>query len=159
MNNVIAIIPLVILAVILIVFLRMVIPALSGFLKQIPKGTFIFLFLVVVGLMIYLIYYIATYKDVHGNPGNPDTSSPETVESSSFSSPEQRDDVIVLRGDKIIINGTEVTLKEAEEFIDERVEGNIEITITDDYSLASLYHKISGMCIEKGAKFITEDGQ
>ena len=159
MNNVIAIILLIILAVILIVFLKLVIPALSGFLKQIPKGTFVFLFLVVVGLMAYLIYYIVTYKDVHGNPGNPDTTSPEAIESFSFSSPELKDDVIVLRGDKIFIEDAEVTLEEAEKFIDRHVEDNIEITIIDDYSLASLYHEISGMCTEKGAKFITGDGQ
>ncbi len=158
MNKPVAIILLVVLAVILVLLLRILIPVLSNYFKNLPKGIFILLFLLIIVAMVYLIYFIASSEPSGGEFGK-DSDKPvaEQKDNQNDVILEIVENCIILRDDEIWINNMQVDMAYAEKYIDEHVESNTPIVIVDDYSLASLHHKITDLCDKKGVKYSTED--
>ena len=70
---------------------------------------------------------------------------------------EKIDNCIILRDNNIWIDNEIVDADAVNAYIDERVVNNIEITIVDDYSMASLHHEITDLCKKKGVNFKTEN--
>ncbi len=160
MNKYIAIILLAVLALILILFIKAMVPALTGLIKTLPKGIFILLFLVIVGMMIYLIYYLANSGVYGGQQQNAEEQQEQQQEEEQLSGNEeilQPDHCIVLRNDVILIGDREADMSTVEKYIDWHVENNTELIIVDDYSTAALHHRISKLCDEKGVKYRTEN--
>ncbi|MCR5823035.1 MAG: hypothetical protein K6G60_01235 [Lachnospiraceae bacterium] len=161
MNKIVAIILLVILALILILFIKAMVPALTGFLKNLPKGIFILLFLVIVGMMIYLIWYLANSKVYGGQQQNADLQEQEEQQEEEQLKGNdeiiQPDHCIVLRDDVILISDREADMDTVEKYIDWHVENNTEMVIVDDYSTAALHHRITKLCDEKGVNYRTEN--
>ncbi len=163
MNSVVAIILLVVLALILILFIKAMIPALTGLIKTLPKGIFILLFLVIVGMMIYLVYYLMNsgiYGGQQQNTDEPQQEQEQQQEEEQQTGIEeiiQPDHSIVIRYDVILIGDREVDMEAVEKYIDWHVENNTELVIVDDYSTAATHHKITKLCDEKGVKYRTEN--
>ncbi len=87
---------------------------------------------------------------------NPETTVVEAV--NTVVRREQEDDnAIVLREDKILINGKLVTAERAEQYIAEHAKSGTAIVIVDDYCTAELHHQITRMCEESGVEYGTED--
>ncbi len=162
MNKYIAIILLAVLALILILFIKAMVPALTGFLKNLPKGIFILLFLVIVGMMIYLIHYLVNSGVYGGQQQNTEEQQEQEELEEEEQLPEnegviQPDHSIVLHNDVILISGREADMDTVEKYIDLHVENNTELVIVDDYSTAALHHRITKLCDEKGVNYRTEN--
>ncbi len=160
MNKYIAIILLAVLALILLLVIKAMVPALTGLIQTLPKGIFILLFLVIVGMMIYLIYYLANSGVYGGQQQNAEEQQEQQQEEEQLSGNEeilQPDHCIVLRNDVILIGDREADMSTVEKYIDWHVENNTELIIVDDYSTAALHHRISKLCDEKGVKYRTEN--
>ena len=158
MNNTLAIILLVILTLILVLLLRVFIPAVTNYLKNLPKGVFIILFIVIIAIMCYLIYFLFSPKLTGGEMGNTlEESSTGPEESNTDVVLEKIENCIILRNDQIWINNVQVDMDYVEKYIDEHVESNTQLIIVDDYSLASLHHKITELCDKKGVNYIKEN--
>ncbi len=165
MNKPIAVILLVVLALILILAFKALIPMFTNFFKKLPLGIFLIFIAAILGVMAYLVYFLVT-EDRHGGAaGDPAAEIPQITEA-----PLQQEDpgdtagiseklkhCIVLREDEIWIEGREVDLEQAEKYIDEHVESNTELVVADDYSLASLHHKITNLCDKKGVNYRIEN--
>ncbi len=165
MNKPIAIILLVVLALILILALRALVPMFTNFFKKLPLGIFLIFIAAILGVMAYLVYFLAT-EDRHGGAaGDPGAEIPQITDA-----PQQQEDpgepadisanlqhCIVLREDRIWIEGKEADLEQAGKYIDEHVESNTELVVVDDYSLASLHHQITNLCDKKGVNYRIEN--
>ncbi len=163
MNKTLAIILLVVLALILIMFIKALLPALTGFLKNLPKGIFILLFLVIVGLMAYLVIFIMN-ADVYGGSqmsGQEEVELPEDKEQQEEDETGEGasvpDHCILIREDRILIGDAEADMEAVGKYIDEHVVSNTPIVIVDDYSSAAVYHRITKLCDEKGVKYSKEN--
>ena len=154
MNKVTAIILLVLLALILILVIRALIPAFTDFLRKLPKGIFILLILVIIGMMAYLIRYLVV-GEKHG--GQQENAMEEQTDDPSEEGPGIYEHCIIIRGDKIWINNGEADLEQVEKYIDEHVLSKTELVIADDYSTASLHHEITALCDKKGVRYRTEN--
>ncbi len=161
MNKPIAIVLLAVLALVLILALKTLIPMFSNFLKNLPAGIFILFIVSILGVMAYLIYFLVSSGTPGGQMGNVEeevpivTKAPEQTEAEDVLA--KLDHCIVLREDKIWIKGEEADMEKAEKYIDEHVESNTELVIVDDYSLASLHHKITKLCDKKGVNYRIEN--
>lgn len=156
MNNTLAIILLVILTLVLILLLRVFIPAVTNYLKNLPKGVFVILFIVILAIMGYLIYFLASPKPAGGETGNAAEESLTEPEESDVIL-EKIENCIILRNDQIWIDNVQVDMDYVGKYIDEHVESNTPLTIVDDYSLASLHHQITELCDKKGVNYTKED--
>lgn len=161
MNKITAIVILVVLAIVLLFLIKSFMPVFTKAISQMPKGIFILLMLVILGVMIYLISFIANDR-TGGNPGNDGESNDDIIEASMDNDQdeiitESIENCIILRNDEIWINNQNVDWDTMEKYVDVHVENNIEISIIDDYSTAVLHHKITDLCGEKGVKYTIED--
>ena len=158
MSNVAAIILLIVLAGVLFLLLRVLIPAFSDYIKQLPKSIFVVLFLVVISAMGYLVYHLVNSFQTGGEIG---TASQETAEPAEEGrrdvTLEKMEDCIILRENQIWIENVQVGMPEVEKYIDEHVESNTRLTIIDDYALASLHHEITELCERKGVNYSNEN--
>lgn len=158
MNKPLAIILLVILALILVLLLRVFIPAVTNYLEHLPKGVFVILFIVILAVMGYLIYFLVTPKITGGETENvleEPSIGPEGSNTDVFQ--EKIENCIILRNDQIWIDNVQVDMNYVEKYIDEHVESNTPLIILDDYSLASLHHQITELCDKKGVNYTKED--
>ena len=158
MNKPLAIILLVLLTLVLVLLLRIFIPALTNYLKNLPKGVFVILFVALLGIMAYLIYFLVSPRYTGGEIGNAlEESSVEPEESNTDVVLEKIENCIILRNDQVWINNVQVDMDYVGKYIDEHVESNTQLIIVDDYSLASLHHQITALCDKKGVNYTEED--
>ncbi len=163
MNKPIAIILLVVLALVLILAIRALIPMFTNFLKNLPVGIFILFLVAVLGIMAYLIYFLINADAPGGQMGNvvedlPQvTEAPEPEPQVPEEVPEKLKHCIVLKGDRIWIENQEVNTERVQSYIDEHVLSNTELIIVDDYALASLHHEITKLCDKKGVNYRIEN--
>lgn len=158
MSKIVAIIFLVICLVVLFLLIRMFTPAFKNLLSRLPKGIFVIIFLFVIGFIVYLVYFLFNNEAKGGNPGidGEVTEVQETVESEDIVKANV-ENCIILRDEQIWIDNMQVDMEYVNQYIDYRVENNIELTIVDDYSVSSLHHEITELCDKKGVNYITEN--
>ena len=159
MSKVIAVIFLVLCLVVLFFLIRMFTPAFKSLLSRLPKGIFILLFILVLGFIAYLGYYIFCNDPKGGNPGADGevTEVQENIIESEDIVKENIENCIILRDEEIWIDNQRADMETVNKYIDYRVENNITLTIVDDYSVSSLHHEITELCDKKGVNYTTEN--
>ena len=154
MNNTLAIILLVLLALVLIFMFKALIPVFSKFIKNLPKGIFLILFLVIALVMAYLVRFLITTNTNHGETGNAAESvSGQTEDVAS----DATDSCIILRGDQIWIGDQMVDSDGAKQYLDRFPSDDQKLIIVDDYSLYSLHNSITELCRERGIEYVEKD--
>ena len=160
MNNIIAIVLLVVLFLALIILLNIRGLSLKSTLKRMPGWIFALLILAIIITMGWLVYYLISANHAGGGEAG---SSPEEI---TTTEPEKEEvpnekviaaNCIILREDQIWIDNVQVNMEDVEKYIDEHAESKTRITIVDDYALASLYHSITALCDKKGVKYDKKD--
>ncbi|MCR5205327.1 MAG: hypothetical protein K6E47_09740 [Lachnospiraceae bacterium] len=150
-----AIILLVLLALLLFGIFKILLPSIKIYIARMPKGIFVLLFLVIVGVIIYLVHYLITGA-TGGNPGNEQTSEIAGIEQED--APKTlKENCIVLSGSEVYVENEKADSATLEKYIDYRVENNIPITIVDDYSTAALFREIKAICDKKGVRYSIEN--
>ena len=150
-----AIILLVLLALLLFGIFKILLPSIKIYIARMPKGIFVLLFLVIVGVIIYLVHYLITGA-TGGNPGNEQTSEIAGIEQED--APKTlKENCIVLSGSEVYVENERADSATLEKYIDYRVENNIPITIVDDYSTAALFREIKAICDKKGVRYSIEN--
>lgn len=150
-----AIILLVLLALLLFGIFKILLPSIKIYIARMPKGIFVLLFLVIVGVIIYLVHYLITGA-TGGNPGNEQTSEIAGIEQED--APKTlKENCIVLSGSDVYVENEKADSATLEKYIDYRVENNIPITIVDDYSTAALFREIKAICDKKGVRYSIEN--
>ena len=165
MNKPFAIILLAVLALVLILAIRALIPMFTNFLKNLPVGIFILFLVAILGIMAYLIYFLINADTPGGQMGKPAEELPQVTEAPEDpDEPEVPEEVpetlkhcIVLKGDRIWIENQQVNTERVQSYIDEHVLSNTELIIVDDYALASLHHEITKLCDKKGVNYRIEN--
>lgn len=154
MNNTFAIILLVLLALLFIFMFKTLISAFSSYIKNLPKGIFVILFLAIILIMAYLIYFLITTNTNHGDTGNAaETVSGQTEDVASVTT----DNCIILRGDQIWIGDQMVDSDGAKQYLDIFPSDDQKLIIVDDYSLNSLHNSITELCRERGIEYVEKE--
>ena len=151
-----AIVLLVILAVLLFLIIKILLPSIRIYISRMPKGIFVVLFLVIAGVITYLVHYLVTGA-TGGNPGNDNTNEQAGIEKQEDMPKTVKENCIVLSGSEVYIENEKADSKTIDNYIDYRVENNIELTIVDDYSTAALFREIKAICDKKGVRYIIEN--
>ena len=151
------IILLVLLALLLFGIFKILLPSIKIYISRMPKGIFVLLFLVIAGVIVYLVHYLITGA-TGGNPGNENNSEIAGIERQDEDKPiTLKENCIVLSGSEVYVENEKADSAMIEKYIDYRVENNIQITIVDDYSTAALFREIKAICEKKGVRYIIED--
>ena len=156
MNKVTAIILLVILALFLFLLIRVLLPSIKIYLARMPKGIFVLLFLAVIATMAYLVYFLFTDR-TGGNPGNEADGNVQAESTEKENEKPPKENCIVLSGDDILIENKKADSVKLNQYIDYRVENNIEITIVDNYASAAMIRDIKAVCDQKGVRYIIKN--
>ena len=158
-SKIVASIVLLVLVVVLILLFRLIAPIIKNTINQIPKGILLILALAVLVFIICLIVYLFKDESSGGSPGAGNSGNQMQISEaeSEVIIIDNIENCIILRDDKVWIDNQIVDMDYVNEYIDYRVENNIQITIVDDYSLSSLHHEITDLCDNKGVNYITED--
>jgi len=159
LDKITAIILLVILIVILVALFRLLLPSVKKYIHRMPKGIFVLLFLTILGIAVYLVYFIA-----HDETGG--LNGPENVAESDAEIQKTYDDgrpvtykehCVILWDDVILIENEKADRNTFEKYLDYRIENNITVTIVDDYASAAFLKEIKAVLEKKGARYIIED--
>ena len=150
-----AIVLLILLALLLFGIFKILLPSIKIYISRMPKGIFVLLFLVIAGVVVYLVHYLITGA-TGGNPGNDKTSEIAGIEQDE--GPKTvKENCIVLSGSDVYVENEKADSQTINKYIDYRVENNIQITIVDDYSTAALFREIKAICDSKGVRYIVEN--
>lgn len=156
MNNTLAIILLVLLALVLIFMFKALIPVFSKFIKNLPKGIFVILFLLIILAIVYLASFLLNTNTNHGQTGN--AAEPELAQTGNASLATS-DNCIILRGDQIWIGDQMVDSDGAKQYLDRFPSDDQELIIVDDYSFYLLHNSITELCKERGIEYVEKNYQ
>ena len=70
---------------------------------------------------------------------------------------EKLENCVICREDEIIIDNSIADMKALEDYLDYRVENNIQVVLVDDYSTAGFFNSIVDHLTEKGVIYIIKD--
>ncbi|MBR4343114.1 MAG: hypothetical protein IKP88_10520 [Lachnospiraceae bacterium] len=155
MNKTTAIILLVLLAVLLIGVFKILLPSIKLYIARMPKGIFVLLFLVIIGAIVYLVYFLINDR-TGGISGNESTEHVRTA-AEQEELEIKKENCVVLRGDEVWVENEQADSKTLDKYLDYRVENNITVTIVDDYSTVALFREIKAICEKKGVRISIED--
>ncbi len=110
-------------------------------------------FLAAAVVVFVLLGYLAAKTPIIGL-GNADSGLLQTEGEAKDKLPA---DCIIIREDKVWIEGKQAKQEDLEHYINQRVENNITIRIVDDYSSADYFEGIVDLCRQKGAKYEIEN--
>lgn len=151
-----AIILLVILALLLVGLLKILLPSIRTYIRRMPKGIFVLLFLAVAGTVVYLIYFLIT--DTTGGINGNESNDMQTEVIAENDIPQtNKENCVVLYGADIYIENTKAEITELEKYLDYRVNNNIPVTIVDDYATLALFNNVKAVCDKKGVRYSIED--
>ena len=150
-----AIVLLIILVLLLFGVGKILLPSIIKYIRRMPKGIFVLLFLAIACTVGYLVYYLITGA-TGGTPGNEGTNSTELVDKDDETKP-IKENCIVLSGHSQYIENKTADDNALESYIDYRVKYNIPVTIVDDYATLELMNKVKGICDKKGVNYRIED--
>lgn len=152
-----AIILLVVMGILLFVIVKVMIPSLKRYISRMPKGIFVLLFLLILGISAYLIHYLI-YGDRTGGMFGSDKPKDELAEDEKDEEKYiVKENCIVLSGSDVLIENEKADNKTLEAYLDYRIENNITVTIVDDYCTVALIRDIKAFCEKKGVRYIIED--
>ena len=152
-----AIILLVLLALLLFGIFKILLPSIKVYVSRMPKGIFVLLFLVIAGVIVYLVHYLIT-GTTGGNPGNENSSEIAGIEKRDEDIPfTNKENCIVISGSFVYVENEKADSATLEKYIDYRVENNIQITIVDDYSTAALFREVKAICDKMGVRYVIEN--
>ena len=120
-----------------------------------PKGIFVLLFLVIIGAIVYLVYFLINDR-TGGISGNESTEHVRTA-AEQEELEIKKENCVVLRGDEVWVENEQADSKTLDKYLDYRVENNITVTIVDDYSTVALFREIKAICEKKGVRISIED--
>ena len=152
-----AIVLLVILALLLFLIIKILLPSIRIYISRMPKGIFVLLFLVIAVVIVYLVNYLI-HDETGGLPGN--ESSNETAAISKEEDETEREikeNCIVVSGSEVFIENEKADSEMLDSYINYRLENNIMITLVDDYATAALFNEIKAICEEKGIRYKIEN--
>ena len=152
-----AIVLLVILAVLLFLIIKILLPSIRIYISRMPKGIFVLLFLVIAVVIVYLVNYLI-HDETGGIPGNENSS-----EAASLSKEEEekerviKENCIVVSGSEVFIENEKADSDMLDSYLNYRLENNIMITLVDDYATSALFNEIKAICEEKGIRYKIEN--
>lgn len=156
MSRTTAIVMIVVLGLLLIGLFLIILPSIKQYIRRMPKGIFVLLFLVVAFTIVYLVNYLINNK-TGGSPDYADGAESEKKASEQEETPIIRENCVVLRGNEIWVENTIADQKALEKYLDYRVENNILVTIVDDYSTAAAFREIKAILEKKGVRYSIEN--
>jgi len=156
MSRTTAIVMIVVLGLLLIGLFLIILPSIKQYIRRMPKGIFVLLFIVVAFTIVYLVNYLVNNK-TGGSPDYTDGSDSEKKVSEQEETPIIRENCVVLRGNDIWVENEIADQKALEKYLDYRVENNILVTIVDDYSTAAVFREIKAILEKKGVRYSIEN--
>ena len=150
-----AIVLLVVLVLLLFVIIKVMLPSIRLFLKRMPKGIFVLLFVLILGVSTYLVHYIF-FGQTGGMLGSDETKD-EIKEEKPDELKVVKENCIVLSGSEVLIENEKADNKALDSYLAYRIENNIPVTIVDDYSTVALIKDIIAICEKKGVRYIIEN--
>ncbi len=146
--------------ILLVIFVYLLITIISSFkevMKRIPKGIFVILFFVVVGMMAFIIrgwikgippggIEEASISGTEGDPDNEELTIVETY-----------DNCIHVKEDQILVNNELVSDEELDKYIIDKARDGEEIVIVDNYSSYESFEKVINKCEEKNVRHDEKD--
>ncbi|MBQ7565466.1 MAG: hypothetical protein IJT16_15930 [Lachnospiraceae bacterium] len=114
----------------------------------------LFIVLTVGGLCYFLISRKAAPTELNIASGK---SQAEDFMPQDAVSGEKLENCVICREDEIIIDNSIADMKALEDYLDYRVENNIQVVLVDDYSTAGFFNSIVDHLNEKGVKYIIKD--
>ena len=156
MSRTTAIVMIVVLGLLLIGLFLIILPSIKQYIRRMPKGIFVLLFIVVAFTIVYLVNYLVNNK-TGGSPDYADGSDSEKKVSEQEETPIIRENCVVLRGNDIWVENEIADQKALEKYLDYRVENNILVTIVDDYSTAAVFREIKAILEKKGVRYSIEN--
>lgn len=146
--------------ILLVIFVYLLIAIISSFkeiMKRLPKGIFICLFLVVVGMMAFIIR--GWIKGI--TPGGIEELNTESAANNENEDEttivETYDNCIHVKEDQILVNNELVSDEKLDEYITDKAREGKEIVIVDNYSSYEVFEKVINKCEEKRVKHVEKD--
>jgi hypothetical protein len=156
MSRTTAIVMIVVLGLLLIGLFLIILPSIKQYIRRMPKGIFVLLFIVIAFTIVYLVNYLVNNK-TGGSPDYADGAESEKKASEQEETPIIRENCVVLRGNEIWVENAIADQKALEKYLDYRVENNILVTIVDDYSTAAAFREIKAILEKKGVRYSIEN--
>ncbi len=156
MSRTTAIVMIVVLGLLLIGLFLIILPSIKQYIRRMPKGIFVLLFIVIAFTIVYLVNYLVNNK-TGGSPDYADGAESEKKASEQEETPIIRENCVVLRGNEIWVENAIADQKALEKYLDYRVENNILVTVVDDYSTAAAFREIKAILEKKGVRYSIEN--
>ena len=156
MSRTTAIVMIVVLGLLLIGLFLIILPSIKQYIRRMPKGIFVLLFIVVAFTIVYLVNYLIN-NTTGGSPDYAEGSDSEKQVAEQEETPIIRENCVVLRGNDIWVENEIADQKALEKYLDYRVENNILVTIVDDYSTAAVFREIKAILEKKGVRYSIEN--
>lgn len=153
MNDYVKIALIVLLAVVLFMLIRALLPAVKHSLKEMPKWLMVVL---IAAVLVAIILLIRSFATSGGTIGGSEGVQDETMQEVQDELPA---DCIIVRADRIIIEGRISDDNAVRAYAKEHSKAHTKVTVVDDYGLASLVNQVKSVCDEEGADCeITDEG-
>ena len=107
------------------------------------------------GLCYFFISKTAAHTELNISPG--ENLAAESAMPEGAVSEEKLENCIICKEDEIIIDNAVVDMEALEDYLDYRVENNIQVILVDDYSTAEFVNEIIDCLNEKGVRYVTKD--
>lgn len=155
MNKYVIIGLIVVLAALLLLLLKAFVPSVRKAMENMPKWV---MFLLIAIVLVAIAILINSLIKTGGTPGSTGETVLSEAEKEHKATPESEiDNCIIVRADKVLINGAPADMDYVDSYLNTKANAGVQITLVDDFSLASLYRTVITMCDEKGVKYNTQD--
>ena len=105
-----------------------------------------------------LCYFFISKTDAHTEINiSPGANLTESAITAGAVSEQKLENCIICKEDEIIIDNAIVDMEALEDYLDYRVENNIQVILVDDYSTAGFVNEIIDYLNKKGVKYVTKD--
>lgn len=148
MNDYIKIALILLLAVVLFLLIRSLLPAVKHSLREMPKWLLVVLIAAVVVAIIFLVKSLAKSGGAIGGADGTDAAPIRQEEQDA-----QYAECIIIRADEIILDGRVSDLEAVKAYVAEHYKAHKKAIIVDDYGLASLCHEVIAICKDIGAEY------
>lgn len=155
MNKYLIIGLIVVLAALLLLMLKAFVPSVRTAMERMPKWVMFLLIAIVFAAIVLLITSLIKTGGAPGTAG--ETARSETEQENRIIPESEIDNCIIVRADRVLINGAPADTEYIASYLNAKANEGVTVTVVDDFSLASLYRTILGMCEEKGVKYNTQD--
>ena len=153
MSKTTAIILLVFMAALLFIIFRILLPSIKLYISRMPKGIFVLLFIVIIGVSAYLIDFLINDR-TGGLSGN---DNQNTTPGGDEEDTVIRENCIILRNDGVWVENEKADTGKIEKYLAYRAENNITVTIVDDYSTVAQFKEVKAICEKTGVRINVED--